>query len=83
MQAYTEEGFNIFDQMQQNIDSRIATFLLKAEVSANVERKQTIGEQGQIQQNEGKQKPVKKTKVGRNDPCPCGSGKKYKQCCGK
>ena len=83
LQAYTEEGFNIFDQMQQNIDARIATFLLKAEISANVERKQTIGEQGQIQQNEGKQKPVKKTKVGRNDPCPCGSGKKYKQCCGK
>ena len=83
LQAYTEEGFNIFDQMQQTIDARIATFLLKAEVSANVERKQTIGEQGQIQQNEGKQKPVKKTKVGRNDPCPCGSGKKYKQCCGK
>ena len=32
LQAYTEEGFNIFDQMQQNIDARIATFLLKAEV---------------------------------------------------
>ena len=69
--------------MQQTIDARIATFLLKAEVNANVERKQTIGEQGQIKQNEGKQKPIKKTKVGRNDPCPCGSGRKYKQCCGK
>ncbi len=83
LQAYTEEGFNIFDQMQQAIDARIATFLLKAEVNANVERKQTIGEQSQIKENEGKQKPIKKTKIGRNDPCPCGSGKKYKQCCGK
>ena len=83
LQAYTEEGFNIFDQMQQAIDARIATFLLKAEVNANVERKQTIGEQGQIKENEGKQKPIKKTKIGRNDPCPCGSGKKYKMCHGK
>mgnify|MGYP002858809911 CR=1 FL=1 len=83
LQAYTEEGFNIFDQMQQAIDARIATFLLKAEVNANVERKQTIGEQSQIKENEGKQKPIKKTKIGRNDPCPCGSGKKYKQCHGK
>ena len=30
-----------------------------------------------------KKKPLKKQKIGRNDPCPCGSGKKYKQCCGK
>ena len=83
LQAYTEEGFNIFDQMQQNIDARIATFLLKAEINQSVERKQTIGEQGAIKENEGKQKPIKKTKIGRNDPCPCGSGRKYKMCHGK
>ena len=36
------------------------------------------------QQNDfGKKKPTKVIKVGRNDPCPCGSGKKYKNCCGK
>ena len=41
---------------------------------------------GQIERKQndfGKKKPTKVIKVGRNDPCPCGSGKKYKKCCGK
>ena len=83
LQVYTEEGFDIFDRMQQNIDQNIATFLLKAEVNQRVERKQTIGEQSAIKENEGKQGPVRVNKIGRNDPCYCGSGKKYKQCHGK
>jgi preprotein translocase subunit SecA len=84
LQAYTEEGFNLFDQMQQGIDAKISTFLLKAEIHQNVERKQTIGEGNQIKENESKKKaPVKSKKIGRNELCYCGSGKKYKQCHGK
>ena len=83
LQAYTEEGFNIFDKMQQDIDRNIAVFLLRAEINPSVQRKQTIGEGNQIKENEGKKEPVKSKKIGRNELCYCGSGKKYKQCHGK
>ena len=83
-QVYTMEGFEMFENLLNKIDNDIALFLLKAEVKQNVERKQTL--QGHA--NDGKEKlkaqPKRvSVKIGRNDPCPCGSGKKYKQCCGK
>ena len=83
-QVYTMEGFEMFENLLNKIDNDIALFLLKAEVKQNIERKQTL--QGHA--NDGKEKlkaqPKRvSVKVGRNDPCPCGSGKKYKQCCGK
>lgn len=83
VQAYTMEGFELFDKLLDKIDNDISIFLLKAEIRQNTEMKQTI--KGNA--NDGKEKikstPKKVTKIGRNDPCPCGSGKKYKQCCGK
>ncbi len=83
IQAYTMEGYELFDNLLIKIEDLTAQFLLKAEVRQNTERKQTL--QGTA--NDGKEKvkstPKKVTKVGRNDPCPCGSGKKYKNCCGK
>ncbi len=83
VQAYTMEGFELFDRLLDKIDNDISIFLLKAEIRQNTEMKQTI--KGSA--NDGKEKikstPKKVTKIGRNDPCPCGSGKKYKQCCGK
>ncbi|MDD6277771.1 MAG: preprotein translocase subunit SecA [Mycoplasma sp.] len=83
VQAYTMEGFELFDKLLDKIDNDISVFLLKAEIIQNTEMKQTI--KGSA--NDGKEKikstPKKVTKIGRNDPCPCGSGKKYKQCCGK
>jgi preprotein translocase subunit SecA len=84
LQAYTMEGFDLFEDLLDKIDEQVAEFLLKANVEQNTQIKQTI--QGIA--NDGKQKakstPKKnENKVGRNDPCPCGSGKKYKNCCGK
>ena len=83
VQAYTMEGFELFDKLLDKIDNDISVFLLKAEIRQNTEMKQTI--KGSA--NDGKEKikstPKKVTKIGRNDPCPCGSGRKYKQCCGK
>mgnify|MGYP005768347633 FL=1 len=84
VQVYTMEGYEMFENLLNKIDNNIALFLLKAEVKQNTERKQTL--QGNA--NDGKEKVKAKpkrvsTKIGRNDPCPCGSGKKYKQCCGK
>ena len=71
--------------MKQKIDADITTFLLKAEIRQNLERK----EQTKVKitndiDKEGKKIPKRVgKKIGRNDPCPCGSGKKYKNCCGK
>ncbi|MBQ6840899.1 MAG: preprotein translocase subunit SecA [Bacilli bacterium] len=83
VQAYTMEGFEIFDNLLNKIDSDTTLFLLKAEIRQNVERKQTL--KGNA--NDGKEKlkstPKRVNKIGRNDACPCGSGKKYKMCCGK
>ena len=84
LQAYAMEGYNLFQNLLEEIDQNITTFLLKAEIRQNtVAQKPTR----RMYTNDGKDKvsngPVKSEKVGRNDPCPCGRGKKYKQCCGK
>ena len=85
LRAYTIEGFDMFDSMLQKIDKDVAIFLLKAEIRQNIERKETNKKMitNDSEASEIKKKPVRKQKIGRNDPCPCGSGKKYKQCCGK
>ena len=84
LQAYALEGFQMFDNMLKETNKEITTYLLKAEVRQNLERH----ENKNIKTNdssEGTKKTPKKVenKIGRNDPCPCGSGKKYKNCCGK
>ncbi len=85
LRAYTMEGFDLFDEMVQKIDKDVTIFLLKAEIKQNIERKEVsktkLTNDGGAQTVKKKPKRVKK--IGRNDPCPCGSGKKYKQCCGK
>ena len=86
LHAYTMEGFDMFDRMLQNIDKDTTVFLLKAEIRQNIERKpqaKKMSTNKDDSEGKSKKKPKKVAKVGRNDPCPCGSGKKYKQCCGK
>ena len=86
LHAYTMEGFDMFDRMLQNIDKDTTVFLLKAEIRQNIERKpqaKKMSTNKDDSEGKTKKKPKKSEKVGRNDPCPCGSGKKYKQCCGK
>ena len=83
LQAYAMEGYNMFESMQDSIDASISTFLLKMEIKQNFAARPVQGKAGDGKEKL-KQKPTKKgEKVGRNDPCPCGSGKKYKQCHGK
>ena len=85
LQAYALEGYEIFDKMQDNIDANITQFLMKVEIKQNIAPRQKQN----IQTNDGKEtlkskpKVNENKKIGRNDPCPCGSGKKYKNCCGK
>jgi preprotein translocase subunit SecA len=84
LQAYVSEGFELFEEMLAKIDEQTTIYILKAEIKQNLEAKEVA----KIGTNEDKSKTIKKqpkrsTKVGRNEPCPCGSGRKYKQCCGK
>ena len=84
LRAYTIEGFNMFDSMLQKIDKDISIFLLKAEIKQNIERKEVSKKKITNESDDSvKKQPKKSKKVGRNDLCPCGSGKKYKQCHGK
>jgi preprotein translocase subunit SecA len=81
--AYTKEGFDLFDQMISIINKETTIYLLKAEIKQNLERKQV---EKPIKDNGGKETNKiqrKSNKIGRNEPCICGSGKKYKNCCGK
>ena len=86
LRAYTEEGFELFDTMLENIDKFVTLYLLKAEIRQNIERKEVAKNKSTNESDDtAKGRTIKKKdkKIGRNDPCPCGSGKKYKQCCGK
>ncbi len=84
LRAYTMEGFDLFDSMLQKIDKDVSIFLLKAEIRQNIERKEVSKKKITNESDDtAKNTPKKSKKIGRNDPCPCGSGKKYKQCCGK
>jgi len=79
--SYRQEGWDMFDDMVSRIHSETANILLKV----NIEIKEENGE-AKLQQEiaAAKKKAVgSNLKVGRNDPCPCGSGLKYKHCCGK
>ena len=85
LRAYTMEGFDMFDSMVQKIDKDVSIMLLKAEIRQNIER---VENKTKMITNDTEEAPVKKKpkrvqKIGRNDLCFCGSGKKYKHCHGK
>ena len=84
LQAYALEGFQMFDNMLKETNREITTYLLKAEVRQNLERHENKNIKTNDSSESTKKTPKKaENKIGRNDPCPCGSGKKYKNCCGK
>ena len=86
--VYRNEGFEMFEQMISAIREDTARAMLTVELRSQQQpqRKQVAKETGTSGDGTDKKQPVRKKaseKVGRNDPCPCGSGKKYKQCCGR
>ena len=85
LRAYTMEGLELYENMLDRIDKDTTIFLKKAEIRQNIERKEVVKKQitNESDTSTSKQPKRNKEKVGRNDPCPCGSGKKYKNCCGK
>ena len=84
---YQEIGFSMFQTMIENIQNDVSKFVLKAQVRQNTERVQVAKPTSTFsgkEDTEVKKKPrTVQKKVGRNDPCPCGSGKKYKHCHGQ
>ncbi|MCQ5364511.1 preprotein translocase subunit SecA [Anoxybacillus salavatliensis] len=86
LREYQMEGYAMFEAMIASIEEEVARYIMKAEIENNLER-QEVAKGEAVHPKEGeevKRKPVKKAvEVGRNDPCPCGSGKKYKHCCGR
>lgn len=92
LRDYQNEGHELFDIMMQNIEEDTCKFILKSvvQVEDNIEREKTteFGEAKRVSAEDGKEKVkpkpiVKGDQVGRNDDCPCGSGKKFKNCHGK
>ncbi|GIN70790.1 protein translocase subunit SecA [Bacillus sp. J14TS2] len=87
LREYQSEGFTMFESMVEAIEEDTAKYIMKAEIRNNLEREEVAKGQAVNPKEEGgevKRKPIRKSeKVGRNDPCPCGSGKKYKQCHGR
>lgn len=81
--AYQNEGFEMFNGMIHNIWEDTVKFLYRVSNPEKIKRKK-VAEPVMAGNTEGN-KPVvrKEKKIGRNDPCPCGSGKKYKKCCGR
>lgn len=87
LREYQSEGFEMFEAMISSIDEDVARYIMKAEIRQNLEREQ-VAKGEAVNPDEGKpeakRKPVVKgEEIGRNDLCPCGSGKKYKNCHGK
>ncbi|MDU6248428.1 MAG: preprotein translocase subunit SecA, partial [Paeniclostridium sordellii] len=84
--AYKLEGFDMFDNMTKAIQEDTVRYLYNFTIEEPIQRKQVVDVDkisSNVEEGQGK-KPVKKEEeIGRNDECPCGSGKKYKKCCGK
>ncbi len=82
---YKREGYDMFEEMVHLIQEDTLRRLYFTVLAKPVERKQVAQPTSASHGEEEKKAPVKKTdkKVGPNDPCPCGSGKKYKKCCGR
>ena len=89
---YRIEGSEMFDEMIYDIRADVVKILLNVHKSGNMRRKETVEITNASLENINgidnettNHEPVKNEgpKIGRNDPCPCGSGKKYKNCCGK
>jgi len=81
---YKRTGFELFDEMIEKIREDTCSFLLNVKINKPPELKKVAPNPQVNTQTNAKFVQAKSTKTaGRNDPCPCGSGKKYKQCCGK
>src|SRR5262249_26240749 len=91
---FKKEGFTLFEDMMERVDTETIRYLFHIQPAKPEDQQREIERRQQRQQQQMQfqtgpaqaeaPKPVRTAaKVGRNDPCPCGSGKKYKKCCGQ
>jgi preprotein translocase subunit SecA len=85
---YQTEGYTMFENMVGAIEYDVTRLFMKAEIRQNVQREQVAKGEAEAPEsseatNTSEKRPVQVTKVGRNELCPCGSGKKFKNCHGK
>ncbi|MFC5653066.1 preprotein translocase subunit SecA [Paenibacillus solisilvae] len=86
LREYQFEGFEMFKEMIENIQEEVTKYIMKAHVESNLERQEVAKgqtESGGSSEPQPKRPLKKDERTGRNDPCPCGSGKKYKNCHGQ
>ena len=84
VQEYQIEGMNMFEEMIYNIKEETVRFIYRVQPERKVERERVAEPTSTNMDESVKKEPIRKEKkIGRNDPCPCGSGKKYKNCCGR
>ncbi len=84
LREYQFEGFAMFEEMIASIQEEVAKYAMKAQVEAHQKRQEVVkGQAASSGKEEAVKRPAKaENTIGRNDLCPCGSGKKYKQCHG-
>ena len=81
--AYRNAGFDMFDEMVQGIRERTVRNLYHVVISAGTPQRQQVAKPVETRGDSPARPKRIEGKISRNAPCPCGSGKKYKQCCGK
>ena len=88
LQLYQQEGFKKFSLMMDKIKTEVLRYIMRVQIRQNIKRDEDSTKNLATNAPDNALKPKPKVnkeankKVGRNDPCPCGSGKKYKNCCG-
>ncbi len=86
LQLYQQEGFRKFERMMTSIKQEVLKYLMRVQIRQNIQREdntKNLATNGPVDNSAIKKPKVNEHKVGRNDLCPCGSGKKYKNCCGQ
>src|SRR5699024_551012 len=88
LREYQAEGFQMFEEMIANIEAEVSKYVMKAQIRDNLQREEVAENTKAVAGSGGEEEKsrtpfVRKERVGRNDPCPCGSGKKYKHCHGR
>ncbi|SFM22624.1 preprotein translocase subunit SecA [Gracilibacillus orientalis] len=88
LREYQMEGFGMFEQMIDVINEEVSKYVMKAQIRENLKREAVVKDTQAVSGGDQQKKKVKRPyvraqAVGRNEPCPCGSGKKYKHCHGQ
>lgn len=81
--AYKNRGHDLFEKLMETIQHDVVRTIYHVEVKREPVKKPVSAMAQAAGRGNINRQPIKPGKVGRNDPCPCSSGKKYKHCCGK